>query len=80
MIYLPFFVSSLLFTGCPKSNYPVVQTEKTVVEELRKSPNDPREYDAFVLENGMEVLVISDPDTNIAATSLRVRVGNFSDP
>ena len=47
---------------------------------LRKSPNDPKEYDAFVLENGLEVLVISDPKTDVAAASLRVRVGNFSDP
>ena len=82
MIYLPFIVLPLfLLTGCPKiENGIAVQAENTVVEPLLKSPNDPRNYDAFVLDNGMEVLVISDPDTDVAATSLRVRVGNFSDP
>ena len=80
MMCWPIVTMILLFPGCPKSKSPVVQIEDTVVEELRKSPNDRREYDAFVLENGMEVLVISDPETDVAATSLRVRVGSFSDP
>lgn len=77
-----FLVTSLfLLTGCPKNDNSIaVQTEETVVKPLRKSPNDPRNYDTFVLENGMEILVISDPDTDVAATSIRVRVGNFSDP
>jgi secreted Zn-dependent insulinase-like peptidase len=81
MISVPVIVISfLLFSGCPKiDNSFSVQDEKTV-EPLRKSPNDPRNYDTFVLGNGMEVLVISDPNTDVAATSLRVRVGNFSDP
>lgn len=47
--------------------------------EFQKSPNDPREYLAFELENQMKVLVVSDPDTDIASASMSIRVGGGSD-
>ena len=68
MMYWFVGAMGFLFTGCPKSY------------SYGKRPNDRRVYAAFVLENGMEALVISDPETDVAATSLRVRVGSFSDP
>ena len=45
-----------------------------------KSPNDPREYEAFTLDNGLRVVVVSDPRTDVAAASLDVHVGSSSDP
>lgn len=44
------------------------------------SPNDPRQYDAFVLANGMRVLLVSDRETERAAAALDVLVGSASDP
>lgn len=45
-----------------------------------KSPNDEREYRAFVLENGMKVLLVSDPGAVRAAASVNVAAGSNSDP
>lgn len=48
--------------------------------EIIKSPNDPRDYLAFELDNGLKVLVISDPETDKSAVSLDVSVGSGDDP
>ena len=45
-----------------------------------QSPNDEREYRLLTLENQMEVLLISDPDTPKAAASLDVYVGSGDNP
>lgn len=45
-----------------------------------KSPDDPREYLAFELANGLRALVISDPTTEKAAAALDVAVGSAADP
>jgi secreted Zn-dependent insulinase-like peptidase len=49
-------------------------------EEIIKSPNDQRDYAAMTLENGLRVVLVSDPDTDKAAASLDVNVGAFQDP
>jgi secreted Zn-dependent insulinase-like peptidase len=46
----------------------------------QKSPNDSRAYEHFVLDNGLKVLVVSDPRTDKAAASLDVDVGSGDDP
>lgn len=45
-----------------------------------QSPNDPRAYESLRLDNGLQVLLISDPDTDKAAAALDVNVGSSSDP
>lgn len=45
-----------------------------------KSPNDSRIYESFTLDNGMEVLLASDPDLTQVAASLTVGVGQYQDP
>lgn len=45
-----------------------------------KSPNDNYQYRLLTLENQMEVLLISDPDTPKAAASLDVLVGSADSP
>ncbi|MGM0570381.1 insulinase family protein [Marinobacter sp.] len=45
-----------------------------------KSPADSNEYRYLSLENGLEVLLISDPDADKAAASLNVAVGSGNDP
>jgi len=45
-----------------------------------QSPNDKREYKVIHLENGLEVLLISDPDLKNSAASLSVSVGSQDNP
>lgn len=48
--------------------------------QIIQSPNDPRDYQAFNLDNGLRVLVISDPKADKAAASMEVGVGSGDDP
>jgi len=45
--------------------------------EIRKSISDCREYRGLKLKNDLKVLLISDPNTEISATSLTVAVGKL---
>ena len=45
-----------------------------------QSPNDERQYRLLTLENEMQVLLISDPDSPKAAASLDVHVGSGDNP
>lgn len=48
--------------------------------EIVKPRTDKREYRRIVLRNSLQVLLISDPDTDKCAASMNVGVGSFSDP
>jgi len=50
------------------------------VTELIKSEVDEKSYRGLVLDNGLKVLLVSDPYTDRAAASLDVHVGSGSDP
>lgn len=45
-----------------------------------KSPHDPRSYETLELDNGLKVVLISDPSTDKAAAALDVNIGSGSDP
>jgi insulysin len=49
-------------------------------QTLTKHPDDKSVSRHFVLENGLKVLVVSDPDFNNSAASLEVQVGSLMDP
>lgn len=49
-------------------------------DEIGQSPNDDREYRSLVLDNGLKVTLIHDPETDSAAASMDVAVGAGSDP
>ena len=51
-----------------------------VASSVAKSLNDKRQYESFQLPNKLNVLVISDPDTDKAAASLDVLIGRRNDP
>ena len=53
---------------------------KTSDETIIKSPNDSREYLTYTLNNGMEVVLVSDPSLATSAMSLSVGVGQYQDP
>ncbi|MCI0510839.1 secreted Zn-dependent insulinase-like peptidase [Chromohalobacter marismortui] len=44
------------------------------------SPNDMRHYRALTLDNGLEVLLVSDPQADKAAAAMNVAVGSMSNP
>ena len=48
--------------------------------EVYKSQADKRQYRALTLSNGMDVLIVTDPQAEIAAAALDVHVGTYSDP
>lgn len=48
--------------------------------EVQHSPADPREYAYEVLDNGLRVVLVSDPETPVAAVALDVHVGSGDDP
>ena len=58
----------------------MVSTAIQADNEIRKSPNDHREYRSLTLDNRMQVLLISDDKTSEAAAALAVRVGSGDDP
>lgn len=47
---------------------------------IQQSPNDSRDYQSVTLENGLTVLLISDPSADKAAAALRVATGSSNDP
>jgi insulysin len=48
--------------------------------EIIKSQSDTREYRALLLDNGLKVVLVSDPQTDIAAASLSVDIGSGANP
>ena len=53
---------------------------KQTFDDIIKSSEDKRQYKAFILNNGLKVLLISDVDTDKSAAALEVNVGFMSDP
>lgn len=49
-------------------------------EQPVKSPNDPNSYRYLELDNGLKVILVSDPQAEKAAASLNVAVGSGDDP
>lgn len=45
-----------------------------------RAPNDESEYRRFTLENGIKVLLLSDPKLNKSSAALAVGVGSYRDP
>ncbi|WVO15036.1 hypothetical protein L204_102679 [Cryptococcus depauperatus] len=62
------------FPHCP----PIPQAEGKV--NLILPPTEDRKHKYFVLDNGLEVIVVSDPKADKAAASMDVGVGHLSDP
>ncbi|XP_017844031.1 insulin-degrading enzyme isoform X2 [Drosophila busckii] len=58
-----------------------VQSEPIMrLNNIEKSQQDARDYRGLQLENGLKVLLISDPTTDVSAAALSVQVGHMSDP
>ncbi|MGC6388687.1 pitrilysin [Ewingella sp. S1.OA.A_B6] len=47
---------------------------------INKSQNDPRQYQAIKLANGLTVLLVSDPEASKSLAALAIPVGSLEDP
>ena len=56
-------IALVLLAGKPLATFPV-----------EKSENDSREYRVVFLENGLEVLLVSDPETKVSSAAVDVKV------
>ena len=50
------------------------------IDGIIKSPSDRRQYVGFELSNRLKVLLVSDPETDLSAAALSIRVGSMCDP
>lgn len=48
--------------------------------DIKKSEQDKRLYRGIQLDNGMKVLLVSDPTTDKSAACLSCEIGHMSDP
>ena len=72
-------LSTLIFSGC--STTPQLNTALSINENsVIKSSQDKRDYKFKQLDNGLNVVVVSDPDADKAAASLDVHIGHLADP
>eukprot|EP00927_Polykrikos_kofoidii_P005304 TRINITY_DN12106_c1_g1_i1.p1 TRINITY_DN12106_c1_g1~~TRINITY_DN12106_c1_g1_i1.p1 ORF type:complete len:1135 (+),score=186.34 TRINITY_DN12106_c1_g1_i1:27-3407(+) len=51
-----------------------------ITDDVRAPAHDTRKYRALTLENGLQVLVVSDPQADVAASALTINRGTFHDP
>lgn len=52
----------------------------SALADFKKPDSDSRDYQSLVLENGLSVLLISDPTTEVAGAAVNVGVGMNDDP
>ena len=53
---------------------------RSVIAIPDKHPLDETETKTFTLDNGLKVILVSNPKYNISAASMNVKVGSLSDP
>lgn len=70
----------LTLTGCASAPAPEATAESEDWQTPITGTIDPREYRYLQLDNGLQVLLISDAETDRAAASLSVGVGSEADP
>ncbi|MEI5637501.1 MULTISPECIES: insulinase family protein [unclassified Pseudoalteromonas] len=80
-----FVISTLavaVMSGCSSTGQlqaPAVESQ-FLANELVVSPSDDRQYQTLKLENGIDVILVSDPSVSKSAAALSVGVGLLHDP
>ena len=77
-IKLSLLLAALMLQSCSTDTGP--QPEPTSLSNVIASPNDQRQYRHVQLPNKLDVLLISDPETDKSAASLDVYVGSYQNP
>ena len=73
---IPLVVLSILVASCQQ-----IPSEQAPQDpQVRKSPNDDRDYRYLTLDNDLRVLLVSDAATDKAAAALAVYRGSFHEP
>lgn len=69
------------FDAKPKEQIAKKQVDNTSdTAAVITSPNDTKSYSYYMLDNGLQVLLISDPKTDKASAALDINIGSTSDP
>mmetsp|Transcript_8737 Transcript_8737/g.13052 ORF Transcript_8737/g.13052 Transcript_8737/m.13052 type:complete len:1078 (-) Transcript_8737:171-3404(-) len=55
-------------------------SELVAIDEIIKSPNDLRDFRLVQLENGLEVLLVSDMEADSSAAAMAIKCGSWCDP
>jgi len=71
---------SLLANTLQKSSLSTMAGVKVIEDSITKSAEDKRCYRGLELDNGMKVLLISDPTTDKSAAAMDVHIGSMCDP
>ncbi len=72
--------ASIFLSACgstEKSKSLVISTEPEPQNEIVKSPIDKREYASIVLDNQLEIMLVSDPSIQKSAAAISVAVGSL---
>ena len=77
-IKLSLLLAALMLQSCNTDTGP--QPDPTSLSNVIASPNDQRQYRHVQLPNKLDVLLISDPETDKSAASLDVYVGSYQNP
>jgi insulysin len=73
--FLAFVLLSVLVLG------PLIRAEIPAdIPPRAQAPNDESEYRRFTLDNGLKVILLSDPKLNKSSAALAVGAGSYSDP
>lgn len=64
----------------PSATQPGLGEEQSSAQNIRKSPNDEREYRSITLPNELQVVLISDTSIEVSGASLSVGVGSYQNP
>ena len=67
----------MLFSGCEEKQS---DTAQTGTDQIIKSPNDQRDYRYVLLDNGLKVVLISDPQADKSAAAMAVFRGSSDEP
>lgn len=74
-------VQSIIVVCCPLGTLKSGRNGwQPIQETIRKSDKDNRQYQAIRLDNGMVVLLVSDPQAVKSLSALVVPVGSLEDP
>lgn len=79
------FTSSYLYakdsqTTPKQATSSAIQNWQVLPDTINKSPADNREYQAIRLENGLTVLLVSDPQATFSLGALALPIGSLDDP
>lgn len=70
----------LALSACQPAQEETSDAAIDAAPQVNTSPNDEREYGVLELENGLKIIVVSDPAADKAAAALNVHVGSMQNP